>query len=163
MTRTLSDSTIGIIGLGYVGLPLAVEFGKKYRTIGFDAKQTRVDELKAGHDRTREVEPGELAQAGLLTCTTDPEKLRACNVFIVSVPTPVDHANRPDLTPLVKASETVGKVMSAGAVVIYESTVPRRHGRGLRAAAGAALGAEVRLLRQRFPFAAVGRNVPSPR
>jgi UDP-N-acetyl-D-galactosamine dehydrogenase len=114
---------IGIVGLGYVGLPLAVEFGKNYRTIGFDVKQVRIDELNAGHDRTREVEAGELAQARHLTCTADPEHLRACNVFIVTVPTPVDSARRPDLTPLIKASETVGKVMSTGAVVIYESTV----------------------------------------
>ena len=113
---------IGIIGLGYVGLPLAVEFGKKFHTTGFDTKHARIDELKAGHDRTREVGPEELAQAKHLTCTADPEQLRACNVFIVTVPTPVDNAKRPDLTPLIKASETVGKVMPAGAVVIYEST-----------------------------------------
>jgi UDP-N-acetyl-D-galactosamine dehydrogenase len=114
---------IAIIGLGYVGLPLAVEFGKKYPVIGFDIKQHRIDELKAGRDSTREVEPAELAEATHLSFTADPEQLRACNVFIVTVPTPVDNANRPDLTPLIKASETVGKVMPKGAVVIYESTV----------------------------------------
>ena len=114
---------IGIIGLGYVGLPLAVEFGKKYRTMGFDVKQSRVDELNAGHDRTREVEPAEFTQARQLTCTADPEQLRACTVFIITVPTPIDRYKRPDLTPLLRASETVGKVLKPGDVVIYESTV----------------------------------------
>ncbi|MDP3512429.1 MAG: hypothetical protein Q8S20_06740, partial [Sulfuritalea sp.] len=114
---------IAIIGLGYVGLPLAVEFGKKYPVTGFDIKQHRIDELKAGRDSTREVEPAELAEAKQLGFTADPEQLRACNVFIVTVPTPVDNAQRPDLTPLIKASETVGKVMPKGAIVIYESTV----------------------------------------
>jgi UDP-N-acetyl-D-galactosamine dehydrogenase len=123
MTRTPSDSTIGIIGLGYVGLPLAVEFGKQYRTIGFDIKQSRVDELNAGRDRTREVEPAEFTQARHLTCTADPERLRACNVFIVTVPTPIDRYKRPNLTPLLSASATVGKVLKSGDVVIYESTV----------------------------------------
>jgi UDP-N-acetyl-D-galactosamine dehydrogenase len=114
---------IAVIGLGYVGLPLAVEFGKKYSVTGFDIKQHRIDELKAGHDSTRETEPAELAEAKHLSFTADPEQLRSCQVFIVTVPTPVDSANRPDLTPLVKASETVGKVLPRGAVVIYESTV----------------------------------------
>ena len=117
------DIRIAIIGLGYVGLPLAVEFGKKYPVIGFDIKQGRIDELKAGRDSTREVEPAELAEASQLSFTADPEQLRTCNVFIVTVPTPVDSAQRPDLTPLIKASETVGKVMPKGAIVIYESTV----------------------------------------
>ena len=120
---TPPDIRIAIIGLGYVGLPLAVEFGKKYPVTGFDIKQGRIDELKAGRDSTRETEPAELAEAKHLTFTATPEELRACNVFIVTVPTPVDTANRPHLTPLVKASETVGKVMPKGAVVIYESTV----------------------------------------
>jgi UDP-N-acetyl-D-galactosamine dehydrogenase len=114
---------IAIIGLGYVGLPLAVEFGKKFSVTGFDIKQGRIDELKAGRDSTREVEPAELAEAQHLRFTADPEHLRSCTVFIVTVPTPVDNANRPDLTPLIKASETVGKVMPKGAIVIYESTV----------------------------------------
>ena len=114
---------LAIIGLGYVGLPLAVEFGKKYPVIGFDIKQARIDELKAGRDSTREVEPAELAAAQHLSFTADAAQLRACNVFIVTVPTPVDSAQRPDLTPLIKASETVGKVMPKGAIVIYESTV----------------------------------------
>ena len=114
---------LAIIGLGYVGLPLAVEFGKHIPVVGFDIKQPRIAELASGHDSTREVDAGELAQAGQLSFSADPETLRQCNVFIVTVPTPVDDANRPDLTPLVKASETVGKVMPKGAVVIYESTV----------------------------------------
>jgi len=121
--NNLASTRIGIIGLGYVGLPLAVEFGKRIPVTGFDIKQDRIDELKAGHDRTREVDAEELALAKHLICTADPERLRACNVFIVTVPTPVDSAKRPDLTPLIKASETVGKVMPKGAVVIYESTV----------------------------------------
>ena len=119
----LSETRIAIIGLGYVGLPLAVEFGKKYPVTGFDIRQGRIDELKAGRDSTRETEPAELAEAKQLSFTADPEHLRACNVFIVTVPTPVDSAQRPDLTPLIKASETVGKVISKGAIVIYESTV----------------------------------------
>ena len=125
MPRTPNETPvrIAIIGLGYVGLPLAVEFGKKYPVTGFDIKQGRIDELAAGRDSTREVEPAELAAATQLGFTADPEQLRACNVFIVTVPTPVDSAQRPDLTPLIKASETVGKVMPRGAIVIYESTV----------------------------------------
>ncbi|MDP2828261.1 MAG: Vi polysaccharide biosynthesis UDP-N-acetylglucosamine C-6 dehydrogenase TviB [Sulfuricellaceae bacterium] len=122
MSPTL-DTRIAIIGLGYVGLPLAVEFGKKYPVIGFDIKQGRIDELRVGRDSTREVEPAELAETKHLSFTADPEQLRSCNVFIVTVPTPVDSAQRPDLTPLIKASETVGKVMPSGAIVIYESTV----------------------------------------
>ncbi len=118
-----SDTRIAVIGLGYVGLPLAVEFGKKYFVTGFDIKQHRIDELRAGHDSTREVEPAELAEAKQLGFSADPEQLRGCAVFIVTVPTPVDNANRPDLTPLIKASEAVGKVMPRGAIVIYESTV----------------------------------------
>jgi UDP-N-acetyl-D-galactosamine dehydrogenase len=90
---------IAIIGLGYVGLPLAVEFGKKYPVTGFDIKQGRIDELKAGRDSTREVEPAELAAAQHLSFTADAAQLRTCNVFIVTVPTPVDSAQRPDLTP----------------------------------------------------------------
>jgi UDP-N-acetyl-D-galactosamine dehydrogenase len=118
-----SNSRIAIIGLGYVGLPLAVEFGKRYPVTGFDIKPSRIDELKAGRDRTREVETAELVEAEHLSFTADPEQLRGCNVFIVTVPTPVDSALRPDLTPLIMASETVGKVMPKGAIVIYESTV----------------------------------------
>jgi UDP-N-acetyl-D-galactosamine dehydrogenase len=117
------DPRIAIIGLGYVGLPLAVEFGKQIPVIGFDIKQDRIDELRAGQDSTRETDADELAAAKHLSFTARADDLNACNVFIVTVPTPVDQANRPDLTPLVKASETVGKVMPKGAIVIYESTV----------------------------------------
>lgn len=118
-----ADVRIGIIGLGYVGLPLAVEFGKRVPVVGFDIRQARIDELQAGRDSTREVEPSDLTRARHVIFTSDPELLRNCNVFIVTVPTPVDNVNRPDLIPLVKASETVGRVMPKGAVVIYESTV----------------------------------------
>jgi UDP-N-acetyl-D-galactosamine dehydrogenase len=114
---------IGIIGLGYVGLPLAVEFGKKFPTLGFDINKARVAELASGKDHTLECSPEELAGSKHLSYSTDLEDLSACNVFIVTVPTPVDNSNRPDLTPLIKASETVGKVISKGDVVIYESTV----------------------------------------
>jgi len=120
---SLSGVRIGIIGLGYVGLPLAVEFGKKYPTVGFDINRTRVDELASGKDHTLECSPEELAEASMLTFSTDLNDLKDCNVYIVTVPTPVDDSNRPDLTPLLKASETVGRVISAGNVVIYESTV----------------------------------------
>jgi len=125
----MNEIKIGIIGLGYVGLPLAVEFGKKFPTIGFDINQARVDELASGKDHTLECSPEELASAKLLTFTStlpregEATPLGDCNVYIVTVPTPVDSSNRPDLTPLVKASETVGKVISKGDVVIYESTV----------------------------------------
>ncbi len=117
------DSTIAIIGLGYVGLPLAVEFGKNRKTIGFDINAPRIAELKSGHDRTREVEPVELAEATQLTYTADLEDIRGAQVYIVTVPTPIDVHKRPDLTPLLKASETVGKVLKTGDIVIYESTV----------------------------------------
>jgi UDP-N-acetyl-D-galactosamine dehydrogenase len=119
----ISAARIGVIGLGYVGLPLAVEFGKQYPTVGFDVNVTRVAELKSGHDATLETSAAELAAATQLTCATDSEALRACNCYIVTVPTPVDKSKRPDLTPLIKASETIGKVISKGDVVIYESTV----------------------------------------
>jgi UDP-N-acetyl-D-galactosamine dehydrogenase len=114
---------IAVVGLGYVGLPLALEFGKRYRTIGFDIDAARVAELRAGHDSTRESTPEDLRDAVHLEFGSDPQDLAGCNVFIVAVPTPVDEANRPDLTPLQRASEMVGRVLSPGAVVIYESTV----------------------------------------
>lgn len=114
---------IGIIGLGYVGLPLAVEFGKLLDVVGFDINQDRIQELKSGHDRTLEVEPNELKSATKLTYSFNSEDLRSVNYFIVTVPTPVDEYKTPDLTPLVKASETVGKVLKKGDIVIYESTV----------------------------------------
>ena len=114
---------IGVIGLGYVGLPLAVEFGKQFPTVGFDIKPDRIAELKAGRDSTLEVEPEELGQATHLSYESEIDALRQCNVYIVTVPTPIDEAKRPDLTPLEKASETVGKVLKPNDVVIYESTV----------------------------------------
>ncbi|MBE6355812.1 MAG: nucleotide sugar dehydrogenase [Lentisphaerae bacterium] len=114
---------IAIIGMGYVGLPLAIEFGKKYRTCGFDVKRDRLEKLRAGIDVTCETTSGELRSAEYLTFSSDEDDLRSADVFIVTVPTPVDKYNRPDLSPLYLASETVGKVMKSGAVVIYESTV----------------------------------------
>lgn len=119
----MTDKTIAIIGLGYVGLPLAVEFGKKYNTIGFDINQGRIDELKGGFDRTLEVDAEQLKEASLLRYSAKLEELKAANFFIVTVPTPIDKNNRPDLTPLIKASETVGKVLKKGDIVVYESTV----------------------------------------
>lgn len=114
---------IGIIGLGYVGLPLAVEFGRILDVVGFDINQSRIDELKSGHDRTLEVDKQELTSATKLSFASDPQELKRVNYFIVTVPTPVDEYKTPDLTPLIKASETVGKVLKKGDVVIYESTV----------------------------------------
>lgn len=119
----MNEVKIGIIGLGYVGLPLAVEFGKKFPTLGFDINQARVDELEGGTDSTLECSSEELASSDHLTFSTSPRELATCNCYIVTVPTPVDSSNRPDLTPLIKASETVGNVISKGDVVIYESTV----------------------------------------
>jgi UDP-N-acetyl-D-glucosamine/UDP-N-acetyl-D-galactosamine dehydrogenase len=114
---------IAVIGLGYVGLPLAAEFGKRYRTTGFDVKAARIEDLKRGHDATLEVSQEELTSARNLTFTTRVEDLADCKVFIVTVPTPIDEYKRPDLTPLEKASATVGKVLKKGDVVVYESTV----------------------------------------
>jgi len=117
------DKVIAIIGLGYVGLPLAVEFGKQRQVIGFDINPARVAELKDGQDRTLECSHEELKQSNHLRYSCDVQALKMAQVFIVTVPTPVDQANRPDMTPLIKASETVGKVLKAGDIVIYESTV----------------------------------------
>jgi UDP-N-acetyl-D-galactosamine dehydrogenase len=114
---------IGIIGLGYVGLPLAVEFGKARFVLGFDINQRRIEELRSGQDHTLECSPEQLKEATQLQYSNQLDDLRDCQIFIVTVPTPVDQANRPDMTPLVKASETVGKVLKAGDIVIYESTV----------------------------------------
>ena len=114
---------IGVIGLGYVGLPLAVEFGKKFTVVGFDIHQQRINELKAGHDRTLETSDEDLKDAVKLSYTTNLEDLKPCNYYIVTVPTPIDSHKRPDLTPLIKASESVGKVLKKGDIVIYESTV----------------------------------------
>lgn len=119
----LADKKIAVIGLGYVGLPLAVEFGKTRLTLGFDINGARISELRGGADSTLEITPSELQSARHLDFSDDHKALKDCDVFIVTVPTPIDKANRPDLTPLVKASETVGKAMKHGSVVIYESTV----------------------------------------
>ncbi|EGV18411.1 nucleotide sugar dehydrogenase [Thiocapsa marina] len=120
---TNPDTPIAIIGLGYVGLPLAVEFAKHRPVIGFDINQARIAELQSGRDGTLEVTPEDLAAARHLSCTSDLDALSPCRIFIVTVPTPVDDYKRPDLTPLIKASETVGKVLKPGDLVIYESTV----------------------------------------
>ena len=114
---------IAVIGQGYVGLPLAVEFGKHYPTVGYDIRAQRVDELKAGRDSTLEVSAEELAASPHLGFSCALEDIRACNVYIVTVPTPIDAAKRPDLTPLVKASQAIGSVLKPGDVVVYESTV----------------------------------------
>ncbi len=120
---TSTDIKLAIIGLGYVGLPLAVEFGKKRSIVGFDINQLRIDALTAGHDSTLEVSDEELTQATGLSYTTSLDDLKDCNVFIVTVPTPINEHKQPDLTPLIKASETIGKVLKKGDIVIYESTV----------------------------------------
>jgi len=114
---------VGVIGLGYVGLPLAVEFGKRYETVGFDIKPERVKQLRGGRDSTLEVDRADLKAASHLAYTSNLSDLKRCDVLIVTVPTPIDGHNHPDLTPLVRASESVGKVIRRGAVVVYESTV----------------------------------------
>jgi len=119
----ITQVKLAIVGLGYVGLPLAVEFGKTISTTGFDINQARIEELKKGIDSTLEVESELLKQAAHLDYTTSLDQLKQCNVFIVTVPTPIDAHKRPDLTPLVKSSESIGKVLKKGDIVIYESTV----------------------------------------
>ena len=124
MSETITEHyKIGIIGLGYVGLPLAVEFGKKFKTVGFDINSSRIAELESGIDRTLEVSADELKQSAHLSYSSDKAALSDCNFYIVTVPTPVDKFNHPDLTPLKKASETVGAVLKKGDIVVYESTV----------------------------------------
>ncbi|OGV05399.1 MAG: Vi polysaccharide biosynthesis protein VipA/TviB, partial [Ignavibacteria bacterium RIFOXYB2_FULL_35_12] len=125
LANKIEDKTVvlALLGLGYVGLPLAVEFGKKYKVIGFDINEKRVDELRSGKDRTLEVNTEELSEAKKLSFTTKLDELKKANVFIVTVPTPVDDFKVPDLTSVLKASETVGKVIKKGDVVVYESTV----------------------------------------
>ena len=128
----LENRKIAVIGLGYVGLPLAIEYGKKYRVIGFDIYQARVEELESGKDHTLEADLVGMKQAcdlykstgkvGL-SFTSNPEALREANTYIVTVPTPIDAFNNPNLTPLLKASETIGKTLSKGDIIIYESTV----------------------------------------
>lgn len=119
----IQDVKLAVVGLGYVGLPLAVEFGKYRSVVGFDIDAERIAQLRQGHDRTLEVEATELAQAEGLTYTHEATGLAAANVFIVTVPTPIDAYKQPDLTPLIRASETLGKVLKRGDIVIYESTV----------------------------------------
>ena len=117
------DIKIAVVGLGYVGLPLAVEFGRKVPTVGFDINTARIKELRQGRDSTLEVEPEELRSVENLAYTDDIEAIRDCNIYIVTVPTPIDNYKRPDLTPLEKASQAVGRVLAKGDIVIYESTV----------------------------------------
>jgi UDP-N-acetyl-D-galactosamine dehydrogenase len=117
------DGKLGVVGLGYVGLPLAVEFGRRRTVVGFDINLARVAELRGGHDGTREVTEDDLRSARCLNFTNDRSELKTCSVIIVTVPTPIDSANRPDLTPLERACETIGQVMSRGTIVIFESTV----------------------------------------
>lgn len=119
----LKDIKIAVIGLGYVGLPLAVEFGKKHPVIGFDINQHRIDELKSGTDHTLEVSDEELASAKQLQFSSNINELAECNFYIVTVPTPIDEYKQPDLSPLVKASAAIGSVLKAGDIVVYESTV----------------------------------------
>jgi len=121
--QTNSDQRLAILGLGYVGLPLAVEFGKHFDTLGFDVHSQRVDALRAGHDHTGEVDPSDLAAASKLRFSNDADDLRNCNVYIVAVPTPIDEHKRPDFSPLISASRTIGMVLAHGDLVIYESTV----------------------------------------
>lgn len=120
---SIHQQKIAIIGLGYVGLPLAAEFGRHREVLGFDINANRIRELREGRDSTLEVSPEQLAAARGLGFSADPQDLKSCGVFIVTVPTPIDQANRPDLTPLIKASETVGRALRQGGLVIYESTV----------------------------------------
>jgi len=121
--RNMENTKLAIVGLGYVGLPLAVEFGKHYDTVGFDINQARIDELASGRDKTLEVDAAELAAATRLRFTAKLDDLRDRDTYIVTVPTPIDLAKRPDLTPLIKASETLARVLKPGDVVVYESTV----------------------------------------
>ncbi len=121
--RTLEQEKIAVIGLGYVGLPVALSFGRKLPTVGFDIRQRRVDELKKGHDETMEVTTEQLKAAEKLDMTADPAKLAECTFFIVAVPTPIDSNNRPDLGPMISASKTIGPHLKKGDCVVYESTV----------------------------------------
>ncbi|HCM48312.1 MAG TPA: Vi polysaccharide biosynthesis UDP-N-acetylglucosamine C-6 dehydrogenase TviB [Colwellia sp.] len=123
MLNSLENVKLGIIGLGYVGLPLAVEFGKKYPTLGFDINTQRVGELIQGHDFTLELSSKELADSEFISYSTEVDDLKACNVYIVTVPTPIDNNKQPDLSPLIKASAMLAKVINKGDIIIYESTV----------------------------------------
>ncbi|MEO6172533.1 MAG: NAD(P)-binding domain-containing protein, partial [Arenimonas sp.] len=121
--QLLQNSRIGVVGLGYVGLPLALEFGKQFPTVGFDINAERIEALRNGHDSTLESSAEEILQAKQLVLSIDPTDLQSCNVFIVTVPTPVDDSNRPDFKPLESASKTISQFLKKGDVVIYESTV----------------------------------------
>ena len=123
MKIDFANAQVGVVGLGYVGLPLAVEFGKKRAVLGFDIKKERVEQLNEGVDSTLEVDKDELLEAKHLSFSCDPKDLEACSVYIVTVPTPIDEHKNPDLTPLLKASEMLGAVLKVGDVVVYESTV----------------------------------------
>ncbi len=120
---SLENEKIAVIGLGYVGLPVAISFGRRVPTIGFDIRQRRIDELRAGHDDTLEVTDDALASAKQLEMTADPAKLAGCTFYIVAVPTPIDNNNRPDLTPVISASKTIAPHLRKGDIVVYESTV----------------------------------------
>ncbi|MCY7357068.1 MAG: nucleotide sugar dehydrogenase [Rudanella sp.] len=119
----MTHPTIAIIGLGYVGLPLAVAFGKQYAVLGFDTNPDRIADLRRGHDRTHSLTADQLAEATQLTLSSNPDDLRSCTVYIVTVPSPIDAHRKPDLTPILTASQTVGRVLKPGNVVVYESTV----------------------------------------
>ena len=121
--RKLSEVKVAVIGLGYVGLPLATEFGKLRSVVGFDVNQARIDALENGYDATLEVSPEKLREASRLRFTARRDDIAECNVFIVTVPTPIDEHKRPDLTPLINASQTIGHVLKKGDIVVYESTV----------------------------------------
>ncbi len=120
-----SNKKIGVIGLGYVGLPLAVEFGKKYPTLGFDINQGRVEQLLAGHDSTLEVSDEELKASPFMSYSFSPSDLESCNVYIITVPTPIDEHNQPDLTPLVKASQMLGSVVKKGDILVMSQQYTR--------------------------------------
>lgn len=122
MAKTKQQEIIGVVGLGYVGLPLAIAFAKKYSVVGFDAKRTRIEELQAGRDHTGETEPSDLRHPNL-TFTENPEDLARCTFIVIAVPTPINTAKEPDLSPLIKSSTTVGRILRPGMMVVYESTV----------------------------------------
>ena len=117
----LEDIKLAVIGLGYVGLPLAIEFGKHRSVVGFDINELRIKALKAGHDATLEVSEEELSESKYISYSSSLEELKDCNVFIVTVPTPIDEYKQPDLMPLIKASESIGSILKNGDVVLYES------------------------------------------
>lgn len=120
---SFEQERIAVIGLGYVGLPVALSFGRKVATVGFDIRAKRIEELKSGHDETREVTSEQLKAANKLELTADPARLAECTFYIVAVPTPIDNNNRPDLGPMISASRTVGPHLKKGDIVVFESTV----------------------------------------